>query len=74
MPSKSPKQHRLMEAVKHNPEFAKKVGIKQSVGADFVAADKGKGFEKGGLNQFQRWRKRKASKKSPSVKKNSYNY
>jgi hypothetical protein len=29
-----------MEAVKHDPNFAKKVGIPQSVGRDFVAADK----------------------------------
>lgn len=40
MPSTSKKQHRLMEAVKHNEAFAKKVGIPQSVGADFTAADK----------------------------------
>lgn len=39
MPSVSPKQHRLMEAVAHNPAFAKKVGIPQSVGRDFVRAD-----------------------------------
>jgi hypothetical protein len=39
MPSKSPAQHRLMEAVAHNPSFAKKVGIPQSVGQDFAAAD-----------------------------------
>ena len=37
-----------MEAVAHNPAFAKKVGIKQSVGKDFSAADKGKTFKKGG--------------------------
>lgn len=42
MPSTSPKQHRFMEAVAHNPEFAKKAGVPPSVGADFVAADKGK--------------------------------
>lgn len=35
MPSKTPKQARLMAAVAHNPKFAKKVGIKQSVGKDF---------------------------------------
>lgn len=40
MPSKSAKQHRMMEAVKHNPKFAKKAGIPQGVGRDFVAADK----------------------------------
>ena len=38
-----------MEAVAHSPAFAKKVGIKQSVGKDFAAADKGKSFKKGGL-------------------------
>ena len=37
-----------MAAVAHNPAFAKKVGIKQSVGEDFVAADKGKKFGLGG--------------------------
>lgn len=49
MPSKSASQHRLMEAVAHSPSFAKKVGIPQSVGKDFAAADKGKKFAKGGL-------------------------
>ncbi len=42
MPSTSPKQHRFMEAVAHNPEFAKKAGVPQSVGKDFAAADKAK--------------------------------
>lgn len=40
MPSKSPAQKKLMRAVAHNPEFARKVGIPQSVGKDFEAADK----------------------------------
>lgn len=48
MPSKSKKQHNLMEAVAHSPAFAKKVGISQSVGKDFANADKGKKFNKGG--------------------------
>ena len=48
MPSVSKKQHNLMEAVAHNPAFAKKVGIKQSVGKEFASADKGKSFKKGG--------------------------
>ena len=39
MPSKSPQQHRFMEAAAHNPEFAKKAGIPQSVAKEFVAAD-----------------------------------
>ena len=49
MPSKSASQHRLMEAVAHNPGFAKKVGIPQSVGKDFAKADEGKKFKGGGL-------------------------
>ncbi len=48
MPSKTAKQHKFMEAVANNPAFAKKVGIKQSVGKDFAAADKGKKFGIGG--------------------------
>ena len=31
-----------MEAVKHNPAFAKKVGVPQSVAREFTAADKQK--------------------------------
>jgi hypothetical protein len=49
MPSKSPAQHRLMEAVAHNPAFAKKVGISQKVGKEFAKADEGKKFKGGGL-------------------------
>jgi len=42
MPSQSAKQHRFMQAVAHNPEFAKKAGVPQSVGEDFTEADKRK--------------------------------
>ena len=48
MPSTSKKQHNLMAAVANNPAFAKKVGIPQSVGREFTAADKGKKFSGGG--------------------------
>ena len=48
MPSVSAKQHRFMEAVAHNPSFAKKAGVPQSVGKDFSNADKGKTFSRGG--------------------------
>ena len=48
MPSKSKAQHNFMEAVAHNPAFAKKAGVPQSVGKDFSAADKGRKFSKGG--------------------------
>jgi len=48
MPSTSQKQHNFMEAVAHNPAFAKKAGVPQSVGKDFSSADKGRKFAKGG--------------------------
>ena len=44
MPSKTKAQHNLMAAVANNPAFAKKTGIPQSVGAEFMKADKGKRF------------------------------
>lgn len=47
MPSKSKSQARMMAAVAHNPEFAKKVGIPQSVGEDFNKADVKSGLLKG---------------------------
>lgn len=37
MPYKSDAQRRLMQAVAHNSDFAKKVGIPQSVGKKFEA-------------------------------------
>jgi hypothetical protein len=48
MPSTSKKQHNFMAAVAHNPSFAKKVGVPQSVGKEFNKADKGKTFKQGG--------------------------
>ena len=48
MPSTSKKQHNFMAAIAHNPAFAKKVGVSQSVGKDFNEADKGKKFGSGG--------------------------
>lgn len=41
MPSKSPAQARMMAAAAHDPKFAKKVGVPQSVARDFNQADKG---------------------------------
>ena len=37
-----------MAAVAKNPSFAKKVGVKPSVGEEFLKADKGKKFKEGG--------------------------
>ena len=43
MPSKSPKQARLMAAAAHDPKFAKKVGVPSKVAKEFNKADKGTG-------------------------------
>jgi hypothetical protein len=51
MPSTSKKQHNFMAAIAHNPAFAKKVGVPQSVGKDFNDADKGKKFGSGGMTR-----------------------
>jgi hypothetical protein len=48
VPSTSKKQHGFMAAVANNPKFAKKVGVSKSVGEEFMKADKGRKFEKGG--------------------------
>ena len=38
-----------MAAIANSPAFAKKVGVKQSVGEDFMKADKGRKFGSGGM-------------------------
>ena len=43
MPAKSKKQKKFMQAVANNPEFAKKVGVKQLIGQEFT---KEKGMKK----------------------------
>ena len=48
MPSRTKKQARFMAAAAHNPAFAKKVGISQSVAKEFNQADKGRKFATGG--------------------------
>jgi hypothetical protein len=47
MPSKSKKQHNLMAMVANNPAAAKRTGVPQSVGQEFMKADKGLKFGKG---------------------------
>lgn len=44
MPSKSPKQARLMAAAAHDPKFAKKVGVPVKVAKEFNQADAGTGI------------------------------
>jgi len=53
MPSVSKKQHNFMAAVAKNPAFAKKVGMKPSVGEEFIKADKGKTFKQGGIMKHE---------------------
>lgn len=46
MPSKTPKQARMMAAAAHDPKFAAKAGVPQSVAKDFNKADAGTGILK----------------------------
>ena len=64
MPSVSKKQHNFMAAVAKNPSFAKKVGIKPSVGEEFLKADKGRKFKEGGAMKHS-----DISKDKPMMKK-----
>lgn len=50
MPAKSAKQERFMQAVAHSPSFAKKVGVSQSVGQEFVG--KGKTMKKMKMKKY----------------------
>lgn len=65
MPSTSKKQHNFMAMVAHNPKMAKKVGVPQSVGADFLAADKGKKFKNGGGPVFSKFKNLFKGKENP---------
>lgn len=53
MPSSSGKQHRLMAMVANDPVAAKRMGIPQSVGEEFMQADKGKKFGSGSRADVQ---------------------
>jgi hypothetical protein len=68
MPSTSKKQHNFMAAVAKNPAFAKKVGIKSSVGEEFLKADKGKTFKKGGTMKHSDMSKDKPMMKAEAAK------
>ena len=72
MPSKTAKQHRFMEAIAHNKSFAKKVGVPQSVGKDFVEADKGKKFAAGGMGVIGKQNARHGKTDLPFTKLNRF--
>ena len=74
MPSTSKKQANLMAAVAHNPAFAKKVGIPQSVGMDFNKADKGKKFKEGGTMKPVDMEKNPGVAKLPTAVRNKMGF
>ena len=66
MPSKSKAQHNLMAMVAHDLKAAKRLGIPQSVGKDYVKADKGRKFAEGGSMKES---KKQAAKEVAFMKK-----
>lgn len=50
MPSKTREQAKLMAAAAHDPDFAKRVGIPQSVAKEYNRADTGTKLLKGSAN------------------------
>jgi len=53
VPSVSRKQHNLMAMVANDPAAAKRTGIPQSVGAEYMKADKGRKFGSGSRADIQ---------------------
>jgi hypothetical protein len=74
MPSTSKKQHNFMAAIAHNPAFAKKVGVPQSVGKDFNNADKGKKFKEGGTMKPVDMKKNPGVAKLPTAVRNKMGF
>jgi len=74
MPSTSKKQHNFMAAIAHNPAFAKKVGVPQSVGKDFNNADKGKTFKQGGTMKPVDMKKNPGVAKLPTAVRNKMGF
>ena len=63
-----------MAAVAKNPQFAKKVGMKQSVGEHFLSADKGKKFREGGMTPEQQKEYYAKNKAEASKKEKAKDY
>ena len=63
-----------MAAIAHNPAFAKKVGVPQSVGKDFNQADKGKKFKEGGAMKPVDMKKNPGLAKLPTAVRNKMGY
>ena len=63
-----------MAAIAHNPAFAKKVGVPQSVGKDFNNADKGKTFKEGGMMKPVDMKKNPGVAKLPTAVRNKMGF
>ena len=60
-----------MAAVANNPKFAKKVGISKKVGEEFMKADEGRKFQRGGeMMDKKKGMKKMAAGGMPMVEKN----
>jgi hypothetical protein len=64
MPTKSAKQERFMQAVAHNPAFAKKVGVPTSVGKEFTKSGGGMAESKAMVKKEVSFMKKKGAPKS----------
>jgi hypothetical protein len=69
MPSKSEKQHKMMEAVAHSKKFADKVGVPQKVGKEYAKADERKKADPKPEKKESKAVEKKEEKKSPAKKK-----
>jgi hypothetical protein len=63
-----------MAAIANSPSFAKKAGVPTSVGKDFVTADKGKKFSKGGDMKSVDMEKNPGLAKLPTDVRNKMGY
>mgnify|MGYP003348397312 CR=1 FL=1 len=64
MPAVSKKQERFMQAVAHNPAFAKKAGVPQSVGREFTKSGGGMAESKAMVKKEVSFMKKKGAPKS----------
>lgn len=64
MPAKSAKQERFMQAVAHNPKFAKKVGVPVTVGQEFTKSGGGMAESKKMMAKEVAFMKKKGAPKS----------
>ena len=64
MPAKSAKQERFMQAVAHNPKFAKKVGVPVTVGQEFTKSGGGMAESKAMMKKEIGFMKKKGAPKS----------